>query len=150
AYEVPHPPQIKRPSRISTPRFERTRRSRRPLHSGQTKTSSAEVFMGSAASSLGGEAAAHRLFLQHGGGAVAQQHDADGSDQDVEVEEERAVLDVVQVVPHLLGLLFDVVGVAVAHLRPAGDTGTNGGAEAVVGNPLDEGPLVAGRVRTRT
>ena len=61
---------------------------------------------------------------------LAEDHDADGLEQDARVEPERPVLDVEEVVPHLLGLFLEVVRVAVAHLRPAGDARAHGGCAA--------------------
>src|SRR5688572_32449598 len=64
-----------------------------------------------------------------GGGAEAEEDDFDGVEEHPEVEPEREMLDVIQVVPHLLGLFLQVVGVAVAHLGPPRDAGTDGGAQ---------------------
>src|SRR5262249_34345800 len=67
---------------------------------------------------------------------------------DREVEPERSVLDVVQVVAHLLGFLIDVVGVAVLNLRPAGHAGSDGRSQSVIRDPLHEHFLIAHRMGT--
>src|SRR6266850_1170319 len=67
-------------------------------------------------------------------GPRAPDDDLRGVDEDPEIEPQRHVLDVVEVVAHLLRLFVEVVGVAVADLRPAGDPRPDCTAERVVGN----------------
>src|SRR5688500_18510172 len=73
-----------------------------------------------------------------GGGTETEQHDLHGIEEHSEIQPQREMLDVVEVVPHLLGLFLQVVGVAIAHLRPPGDPGSNGGAQRVERDVLHE------------
>src|SRR6266478_3839741 len=76
--------------------------------------------------------ARRRVIDAHGRVAPTEKHDLHRVEQDAEVESGRLVLDVVEVVPHLLRLLLEIVGVAVADLRPARDAGPDRGAQRVV------------------
>src|SRR5438552_1981634 len=60
------------------------------------------------------------------------------------------MFDVEQVVSHLLGLFLEVLGIAIAHLRPAGDARPHRAAEDVVGDGIPKQREVRFRVRTRT
>src|SRR5437867_4811534 len=77
---------------------------------------------------------------------AAEEDDLHGVEEDPEVEPEGKVLDVVQVVAHFLDLFFEVVGVAVADLRPPGYPRTHCRAERVIRNPFLEELEVRGRV----
>src|SRR5215470_18385976 len=55
-----------------------------------------------------------------------EQHDLHGVEQDQEVEEQREVLDVVEVVLQLLERIFDRGAVAILDLRPAGESRLHG------------------------
>src|SRR5512147_483261 len=77
---------------------------------------------------------------------LAPQHDLDRLHEDREVEQQAAVLDVVQVVLELLDRVFLGRPVRVAELRPTGDARLHGVALAVVRDLLLEladelGPL---------
>ena len=78
---------------------------------------------------------------------MTEQDDANGLHQDSSVEAQRPVLDVVQVVAHLLGFLLDVVRVAQTDLRPASNARTNGRPKRVIGNLLAKALHVGDRVR---
>src|SRR2546425_3373817 len=62
----------------------------------------------------------------------ATHEDRAGFQENVEVQPDRHVLDVIEVVSHLLGLFLEIVRVVIANLRPAGDTWTDRAAERVV------------------
>src|SRR5262249_18152212 len=55
-----------------------------------------------------------------------EQHDLHGVEQDQEVEEQREILDVVEVVLQLLERIFDRGAVAIPDLRPAGEPRLHG------------------------
>src|SRR6266850_8515847 len=74
----------------------------------------------------------------------------DRVEENAEIERDREVLDVVQVVPHLFGFFVEVVRVSVPDLGPTGDARANHGSEGVVGDVLDEELEVRNRVRPRS
>src|SRR5262249_37549809 len=80
---------------------------------------------------------------------LAKGHDLHRVEEDADVEPEREILDVVQVVPHLLGLFLEIVRVPEPDLRPAGDARADGRSQRVVRNTLDEELHVRRRVRPR-
>src|SRR5215475_3960763 len=55
-----------------------------------------------------------------------EQHDLHGVEQDQEVEEQRKILDVIEVVLQLLQRIFDRGAVAIPDLRPAGESRLHG------------------------
>src|SRR5437899_2648795 len=69
---------------------------------------------------------------------------------DLEVYPDRHVLDVVEVVTHLLGLFFEIVRIVITNLRPASDPGTDRAAECVVRNRVAEELQVTDGVRPRS
>src|SRR5690606_28223402 len=71
-------------------------------------------------------------------GALAEQHDLDRVEKDEEIQEQRVVLDVVEVVLQLGACILDRRAIRIAHLRPAGDTRLHAVAYVVVGNVLDQ------------
>ena len=77
-------------------------------------------------------------------GALAREHHAHGLEQDHQVQQQRVVLDVVEVVLQLLLRVLDRRAVLVAHLRPAGDAGLDAVAHGV------EGDLAASAARRST
>src|SRR5512134_2159409 len=70
--------------------------------------------------------------------AFAEEHHAHRLDEYDQVEQQRVVLHVVQVVLQLAHRVLDGGAVDVAHLRPAGETGLDGMAHAVESHPLRE------------
>src|SRR5271166_1297740 len=70
--------------------------------------------------------------------AVAEQHDADRRQQDDQVEPDRAVLHVIQVVGQLLAGILDRGAIGVIDLRPSGEAGFHVGALAVERNRPDQ------------
>src|SRR6476660_1876609 len=67
-------------------------------------------------------------------GSLPQQHGLHGIENDEDIEGERQVLDVEQVVLQLLQRVFDAGPVGVAHLRPAGETWPNDVPLAIEGD----------------
>ena len=74
--------------------------------------------------------------------ASSQQDLLQGVDEDPQVQPWGHVLDVEEVVPHLLGLLLQAVRVAVADLCPSRDTRADGRPQGVVGNLVREQLLI--------
>src|SRR5690606_25187245 len=70
--------------------------------------------------------------------APPEQNRLDGGQDDVEVERDRHVLDVEQVVLQLLQRVLGGRAVGVAHLRPSGQPGTHDVAQAVEGDVARE------------
>src|SRR5207237_4152966 len=81
--------------------------------------------------------------------AVTGQDGPDRLEENPDVEPQRPVLDVIEVVPHLLGFLLEVVRIAVADLRPACHPWTHRRSQTVVGDVFHEDLLIAGGMRTR-
>src|SRR5207247_2602265 len=75
-----------------------------------------------------------RLARAGRAGPPGAEDDPRGLEEDPEIESERPVLHVVEVVPKLLHLLLEAVGIAVADLRPAGDPGPDQTPKRVVGD----------------
>src|SRR4051812_27225516 len=69
---------------------------------------------------------------------LAGQNHAHGLEQDDDVEEQRVILDVVEVVLQLLDRVVDRRAVVIAHLRPSGDTGLHAVPHRVIGNLAGE------------
>ena len=79
--------------------------------------------------------------------SVTGQDGPDRLEENPDVEPQRPVLDVIEVVPHLLGFLLEVVRIAVADLRPACHAWTHRRSQTVVGDVLHENLLIAGGMR---
>src|SRR4051794_13967661 len=80
----------------------------------------------------------HRLPLSRGEaprstGAEAAQHRPDRARDDQQVEPEGEILDVIEIVLELPEHVLDIGDMALLHLRPAGDAGTDDVAIAVEG-----------------
>src|SRR5262245_66674804 len=73
----------------------------------------------------------------------------DRVEENAEVEADREMLDVIEVVSHLLSLFVEIIRVSVPNLCPAGDSGPNDGRERVVRDILGEELEVRDRVRSR-
>ena len=128
-----NPGQRSEPSSTSIPFITSARRSRDFWQAGQTRMSRSAVFIAASARS----ARTGRRAGARGSGSDVErrpsaQHRLHRVGEDPKIEPERAVLDVVQVVPHLLDLLLEVVRVPVADLGPAGDAGPGQRANGVV------------------
>src|SRR5258708_24756165 len=81
--------------------------------------------------------------------APAEQNDLERVDHNPDVEPERDVLDVVEVVTHLLDLFFEAVRIAIPDLRPARDAGPDRGSKGVERDLLGKQGDVRRRVRPR-
>src|SRR4030095_16450224 len=77
-----------------------------------------------------------RGFATPSARALAKENDSHGLEQDQEVEENRVVLDVVEVVLEFFHRLLDVGTVAVPHLCPTGDSRLDAVPDAVEGDLL--------------
>src|SRR5262245_51439036 len=73
----------------------------------------------------------------------------DRVEENAQIETDREMFDVIEIVTHLLGLFVEIVRVSVPNLCPAGDPRANDGAERVVRDILDEELVVRDRVRSR-
>src|SRR4051812_20074602 len=54
---------------------------------------------------------------------LSENHDLDCHEEDAKVQPHREILDVVQVVAHLLRLFFETVGISITDLGPTGNAG---------------------------
>src|SRR6266487_1484460 len=74
--------------------------------------------------------------------ASPQQYDLYGLKHDPEVQTDRGILDIEQVVLQFLARVVQRITVLILHLSPAGDAGPHGVAHPVIGNfpaqPLHE------------
>src|SRR5262245_62190001 len=73
----------------------------------------------------------------------------DRVEENAEIEADREMFDVIEIVSHLLSLFVEIVRVSVPNLCPAGDPGANDRAERVVRDIPDEELEVRDRVRSR-
>src|SRR2546428_780411 len=87
--------------------------------------------------------------FRSGVGAPSEHDDLDRVDHDGEVEPDRRVLDVIEVVTHLLDLFLEAVRVAVPDLCPPGDAGPHRRTERVERDLLCEQRDVRGGMRPR-
>ena len=83
---------------------------------------------------IGGRRAVGNVPAPRSGRPLPQDDGLDGFEDDEEVERDRQVLDVEEVVLQLLHRVFDAGAVGVAHLRPAGQAGLDDVALAVERN----------------
>src|SRR2546422_10821170 len=82
-------------------------------------------------------------------GAATQEDDLQSVEQNAEIQDEGSMLDVIEIVLHLLDLLLQVVRVDEADLRPPRDPWSHGGAQGVVRDLLHEERVMDGRMRSR-
>src|SRR5580765_1071270 len=80
---------------------------------------------------------------------LAEHHDLHRVEEDAHIEPERQMLDVVEVVAHLLRLFLEVVRVPQPDLRPARDARANRGPQRVIRDAFSEELEVRDRMRPR-
>src|SRR5437879_12933065 len=81
--------------------------------------------------------------------ASSEHHGLHRVEDDAQIEERGHAFDVEEVVPHLLDLFVQAVGVAVADLGPAGGARTDRAADRVVRDVLTKQGKIGDRMRPR-
>ena len=80
---------------------------------------------------------------------LTQQDDFDRPDQNIQIQTQGAMLDVIQIVAHLLRFLFETVGISIANLGPTRDAWLDHRTERIKWNAIHEERVIGSRMRSR-